>query len=132
MTAEGYYTASPATGAGLRTMPGVRKLDTRAVGTHAPIAADGTVDVPLGLPSGAAALVSLTVVSNTAGGYLHAWPLGGTETTPSLTNYPSANTGARSGLGLVKVGTDGTIRIRNVGTGTAHILVDLQGWYAPN
>jgi hypothetical protein len=132
MTAEGYYTASPATGAGLRTMAGVRKLDTRTVGTHAPVPADGTVDVPLGLPSGAAALVNLTVVDNTAGGYLHAWPLGGTETTPSLTNYPSANTSARSGLGLVKVGTDGTIRIRNVGPGTVHILVDLQGWYAPS
>jgi hypothetical protein len=78
-------------------MAGVRKLDTRNIGTHAPVPANGTVDVPLGLPSGAAALVNLTVVNNTDGGYLHAWPLGGTETTPSLTNYPSANTSARSG-----------------------------------
>jgi Trypsin len=132
MTAEGYYTASPATGAGLRTMAGVRKLDTRNVGTHAPVPANGTVDVPLGLPSGAAALVNLTVVNNTAGGALHAWPLGGTEPTTSLTNYPTANTNARSGLALVNVGTDGTIRIRNVGSGTVHILVDLQGWHAPN
>jgi hypothetical protein len=35
-------------------------------------------------------------------------------------------------MGLVRVGTDGTIRIRNVGPGTVHILVDLQGRYAPS
>lgn len=130
MTATGYHT-STATGADLRTMTGVRKLDTRTIGNHAPIAANADVEVALGVPAGRAALVNLTVVGNTADGHLHVWPSGGTETNTSLTNYPGASVAApRAGLAVVKVGTDGKIRIRNVSAGTAHFLVDLQGWYA--
>lgn len=130
MTATGYHTTA-ATGADLRTMTGVRKLDTRTVGNGAPLAANADIEVALGLPAGSAALVNLTVVANTADGLLHAWPSGGTETNTSLTNYPGASpAAARAGLAVVKVGTDGKIRVRNVSAGTAHVLLDLQGWYA--
>jgi hypothetical protein len=131
MTASGYVTANPAAGAGLRTVAAQRLLDTRFVGAGTPVPGNGTVDVPLMLPSGSAAVVNLTVVHNTAGGFLRVWPVDGAEPEASLTNYPAANTGARAGLAVVQVGTEGKIRIRNASPGTVHILVDLQGWYAP-
>ncbi|MFG3685472.1 S1 family peptidase [Micromonospora sp. NPDC047740] len=128
LTATGYHTASSATGWGLRTALAKRLLDTRLNG-GAPIASRGVVDIPLGLPAGWAALLNLTVVDNAESGYLRAWPFGGTEPETSLTNYPSPG-GVRSGLATVKVGTDGKVRIRNVGSGTVHIIVELQGWFA--
>jgi hypothetical protein len=130
LTASGYYATDLASGGGLRTITAARLLDTRNVGARTPIPANGTVDVALGVPAGSTAMVNLTLVGNTAAGYLHAWPVGGTEPTTSLVNYPAANSGARAGAAAVPVGTDGKIRIRNVSTGTVHLLVDLQGWYA--
>jgi hypothetical protein len=131
MTATGYFTGSPATGAGLRTMAARRVLDTRS-GSGA-IAANGTVDVATGLPPGATAVVNLIVVDNTtAAGYLRAWPLGGTEPSTSLSNYPPPAELARGGMATVRVGTDGKIRVRNVSGGTTNLVVDLQAWYATN
>jgi Trypsin len=130
-TATGYFTSDATAGAGLRTLAGTRKLDTRLVGTGSAVTAGATVDVALGVPAGTSALVNLTVFQNTATGELRAWPVGGTEPEASLTNFPAPNTTARSGLAVVRVGTAGKIRIRNASGGTAHILVDLQGWYAP-
>jgi Trypsin len=129
-TATGYFTNDAAAGAGLRTLAGTRKLDTRLAGTGSPVTANATVDVDLGVPAGTSALVNLTVFENTALGSFRAWPVGGTEPEASLTNFPAPNTTARSGLAVVRVGTGGRIRIRNASGGTAHILVDLQGWYA--
>jgi Trypsin len=128
ITAAGYFTTSATAGAGLRTMPGARRLDTRLVDTGAPVRPNATVDVALGVPAGTSALVNLTVFENTAGGFLNVWPVGGVEVAASLTNYPNA--GPRSGLAVVRVGTDGKVRIRNNSTGTTHLVVDLQGWYA--
>jgi hypothetical protein len=130
MTASGYFTADPATGAGLRTLAARRVLDTRGGG--GPLAANGTVDVPTDLPSGATAVVNLIVVDNTTGGYLHAWPLNGTEPSTSLANYPPTADLARGAMAKVRVGTDGKIRVRNVSSGTTNLVVDLQGWYASN
>jgi hypothetical protein len=131
MTATGYTTADPLAGGGLRVLPGARKLDTRQVGTEAPLDPNATVDVALGVPAGTAALVNLTVFANLADGNLQAWPVDGPEMPhASLTNYPRPNTTVRSGLAVVRVGTGGKIRIRNVSAGTTHLIVDLQGWYA--
>ncbi|MGN9914074.1 S1 family peptidase [Phytohabitans sp. LJ34] len=130
LTAEGYYTASQTTGWGLRAMAGTRVLDTR-LSPGAPVAANAVVDVPLSVPAGSAAVLNLTVVNNTAGGFLRAWPAGAAEPVPSLVNYPDPATSARSGLAVVQVGTGGTVRIKNTSPGTAHILADLQAWFAP-
>ncbi|MGN9909247.1 trypsin-like serine protease [Phytohabitans sp. LJ34] len=129
LTATGYHTATATTGYGLRTAPATRILDTRLDNGPA-VAANGVVDVPLGLPAGWGALLNLTVVDNTHGGFLRAWPVGGAEPGTSLSNYPAPG-GVRAGLTAVKVGTDGKVRIRNVGPGTTHLLVEMQGWYAP-
>jgi hypothetical protein len=130
LTASGYYAGGLPAGGGLRTLAAARKLDTRTVGSKAPLAANAATDIALGVPAGATALVNLTVVNNTATGYLRAWPAGGTEPTISWVNYPGANTGARAGLAAIRVGTGGRIRVKNVSAGTAHLLVDVQGWYA--
>jgi hypothetical protein len=130
LTAEGYYTGSATTGSVLRPATGKRLLDTRIDGAKTPVAAQGTVDIATGLPAGSTALVSLTVVGNGAVGYLRAWPVDGTETTTSLVNYPEVGTGSRAGLAAVRVGTAGKIRLRNVSTGTTHLLADFEGWYA--
>jgi hypothetical protein len=130
LTAEGYYTASQTTGWGLRTMAATRVVDTR-LDDPAPVAANAAIDVALGLPAGSVALLNLTVVSNTQGGYLRAWPAGGAEPAPSLVNYPDPNTAARAGLAAVQVGTDGKVRIKNTSPGTVHIVADLQAWFAP-
>ncbi len=131
LTAEGYFSSSSTTGAGMRPVT-TRLLDTRPTGT---LAAGATVDVQVGGVSGlptrgiAAASLDLTVTNQTKEGYLQAWPLGGTETTSSLT-YFYANKAARSSIAVVKVGTEGKIRIKNNSAGTINLMVDLQGWFA--
>lgn len=130
LTAEGYYTSSQSTGWGLRPLAAHRVLDTR-LDDPAPVAANAAIDVPLGLPAGSVALLNLTVVGNTQGGFLRAWPLGAAEPTPSLVNYPDPGPGARSGMAAVRVGTDGKVRVKNMSPGTTHIVADLQAWFAP-
>jgi hypothetical protein len=130
MTATGYWTSSATTGAGLRVRPAKRLLDTRDSG-GAPLAANATVDVPLGLPPGSTALMNLTGINNTGGGFLRAWPAGGAEPEASLLNFPPANTGARSTMAAVRVGADGKVTIRNASNGTVHLIAEIQGWHAP-
>ncbi|BAL87849.1 putative trypsin-like serine protease [Actinoplanes missouriensis 431] len=130
LTVTGYYVPGSGT-AGLRTLTARRLLDTRISGTGTPVAAQGTADISTGLPAGATAVLNLTSVANTQSGHLHAWPVGGAEPAPSFANYAPPGSGARSALATVPVGTDGRIRLRNVSSGTAHLLADLQGWYAP-
>lgn len=130
MTATGYFTADAGSGAGLRTMPAARKLDTRSVGTGVPVPPNSVVDVALGVPAGVAAAVNLIAVGYTADGHLQAWPLDGQQTATSLTNFGSPNTAPRAGHAVVKVGTDGKIRIRNASSAATHIIVEVQGWYA--
>ncbi|MEJ3741944.1 hypothetical protein WEI85_01400 [Actinomycetes bacterium KLBMP 9797] len=134
LTVQGYFTPTPASGAGLRTVAPTVMLDTRT-GGGAALPPDGIVDVQiggrLGLPTRgiAGAVLNLTVVGQTEVGYLRAWPLGGPEPAVSLTNYP-ADTGPRAGVAVVKPGAEGKIRIRNVSTGSTHLIVGLQGWFA--
>ncbi|MFC6367199.1 S1 family peptidase, partial [Nonomuraea thailandensis] len=128
-TALGYFTGSADSGTRLRTMTAVRRLDTRSAGDGEPLPANGTVDVPLGVPAGATAALNLTVVDNTADGHLNVWPVDGAERTTSLVNYAPKAEGVRAGHTVVKAGTDGKIRIRNDSPGTAHLLVEVQGWY---
>ena len=129
MTATGYWTPSASTGAGLRTRIAKRLLDTRN-NSGAPLAANATIDVPVNLPPGSTALMNLTSVSNSGGGFLRAWPAGGTEPDPSLLNFPPVG-GARSSMAAIRVGTDGKITIRNASNGTVHLIAELQGWHAP-
>ncbi|MGN9778322.1 hypothetical protein ACTMS0_21525 [Micromonospora sp. H33] len=135
VSVQGYFTATPTTGAGLRTLAANRLLDTRTVGAKTPLAAGATVDVAIGGTNGlptrgiAGAVLNLTAVSPTATGHLTVWPLDATPTVPSAGNF-SAGQVARSSLAVTKVGTEGKIRVKNNSSGTVHLLVDLQGWFA--
>ncbi|MER7459560.1 hypothetical protein [Micromonospora sp. NPDC126480] len=135
VSVQGYFTATPTTGAGLRTVPASRLLDTRNVGAKTPLAAGATVDVAIGGTNGlptrgiAGAVLNLAAVGPTATGHLTVWPLGATPTTASAGNFSTGQI-ARSSLAVTKVGTEGKIRIRNNSSGTLHLLVDLQAWFA--
>jgi hypothetical protein len=129
--ALGYFSATAAQGAGLRPVTG-RLIDTRTTST--PVPAGGTVDVAVGgafgLPTRgiAGAVVNLVVVSPAAGGYLRAWPLGGAEPATSLTNFAAGVT--RGSLTVVRVGTDGKVRVRNSAAQPVHVIAELEGWFA--
>ena len=133
LTAQGYTTTSSASGAGLRTVTATRLLDTRANGAAA-IPAGGEVDLQIGgtngLPTRAIAgtALNLTAVTPSGIGYLTAWPLGDSTNPTSMTTFGGLS--SRAGLGFVRVGDEGKVRIKNVSNGTVHILVDLQGWFA--
>jgi hypothetical protein len=134
LTAEGYFSSNSSQGAGMRPITIGRLLDTRATpGT--PLPRDGTIDVQVGGAHGlptrgiAAAALNLTVTDQTESGFLLAWPVGSAEPTTSLTNFARGG-GARAGSAVVKVGTEGKIRIKNISPGTVHVIVDLEGWFA--
>ncbi|WKU04328.1 hypothetical protein [Micromonospora sp. HUAS LYJ1] len=135
VTVQAYFTATPTTGAGLRTVAASRLLDTRTVGGGLPVAANGTVDVAVGgafgLPTRdiAAVALNLTAVSPASSGFLTVWPVDGTTSVASTTNFTTGQL-ARSSFAVSKLGTEGKIRVKNNSSGTLHILVDLQGWFA--
>ncbi|MGN9813523.1 hypothetical protein ACTMSW_29770 [Micromonospora sp. BQ11] len=135
VTVQGYFTATPTTGAGLRTVAATRLLDTRTVGSKTPVPANGTVDVAVGGVNGlptrgiAGAVLNLTAVAPTSTGHFTVWPFGATPTVASVTNFSTGQV-ARSSLAVARVGTEGKIRIKNNSSGTVHLLVDLQGWFA--
>jgi hypothetical protein len=128
LTAEGYFSASSSQGAGLRPLVPSR-LGGMDLGPNA------TFDIQVGGRNGlptraiAAAALNLTVSNQTTSGWLRAWPVGGTEGATSLVNFASG-IGPRAGMAVVKVGTEGKIRIKNVSSATVRVLVDLLGWFA--
>ncbi|MFY1697853.1 MULTISPECIES: hypothetical protein [unclassified Solwaraspora] len=134
LSAQGYFTGSSSTGAGLRTLPASRLLDTRS-NSGAAIPANGEIDVQVGGTNGlptrgiAAAVLNLTAINPSSNGYLRVWPLDGTQPTPSVLNYSSTQI-ARGSLAFTQVGTEGKVRIRNYSSGTVHLTVDLQAWFA--
>ncbi|MEU7804518.1 hypothetical protein AB0B10_35210 [Micromonospora arborensis] len=129
---EGYYTKSPTQGAGLRPVA-KRLVNTRNVGSGLPVAANGILDVQVGGTNGlptrgiAGAAIAVTVTPEAAG-FLRVWPAGEAEASLTVMDF---NAGTwRTNAMVIKPGTDGKIRIRNGSSSTAHVIVDLQGWYA--
>jgi hypothetical protein len=129
---EGYFSAQPDQGAGLRTVPQTRLLDTTV--TNSPIPPSGTVDLAIGGTNGlptraiAGAVLDLIAVRPTGSGYVGAWPKGGAEPPISLTSFTAGT--SRAGLAVVKVGAQGKVTLKNNSGSPLHILVDLQGWFA--
>ena len=133
LTGQGYFTASSASGAGLRTLPVNRLLDTRTTGGTG-VGSGGTVDVQVGGTNGlptrgvAGAVLNVTAISPAASGTLKAWPVSGAEPIASVVNFPAGDT--RAALSVVQLGTSARVRIKNTSSGSLHITVDLQGWFA--
>ncbi|MGB2568027.1 DUF1565 domain-containing protein [Micromonospora citrea] len=117
-------------------VPPVRLLDTRAaVGTPttSPVPADNEVvlDVPRiqEVPAAdvTAVVLNLTVTKPTAAGFLRIYPDGTNLPDVSSVNFVAGETVPN----LVTVPmSNGRLRIHHTGTGTAHIVADLQGFYA--
>jgi hypothetical protein len=132
VTAEGYFGKVSNQGAGWRDLA-KRLINTRTAGNGSPLAANATLDVQVGGISGmatqgvAGAAVNI-IVTPEAAGYLKAWPVGQTEPAVSMMDFKADVW--RGNMIVLKPGTDGRIRIRNGSSKPAHVIVDLQGWFA--
>lgn len=131
----GYYLAGAPTGPGaFAPLNPQRLLDTRTgVGAAAKsIPAGGSVRLVVagrgGVPTGAisAAALNFTVASPATGGYLTAYPTGESEPNASNVNFGARRTVA--GAGIVKVGADGSVTLRNHSSGTVQLLADVNGY----
>lgn len=135
---QGWYGAPGAPdGADLRTSSPARILDTRtnAAGAPAGPLAGGAVRSVLiagrrGVPtSGASAVVvNLTVVGATHATHLTAWPTG--QAKPATSNVNVGPGRVVANQAVVPIGPDGRINLV-LGAGTAHVVVDVQGWFGP-
>ncbi|WP_410819611.1 hypothetical protein [Micromonospora sp. 050-3] len=138
ITVQGYFTDGPTTGAGLRPVDASRLIDTRSINGGVPIAAGATLEVAVGgtnrLPvRGVAGVVlNATAVSPTAGGAFSVAEGSWSTDPPTLGPVLRFNAGqsARSSLLVAKVNSEGKVRFRNTSSGTVHLVVDLQGWFA--
>jgi HYDIN/CFA65/VesB-like, Ig-like domain len=128
--------AAAAAGVAYQTVEPVRVLDTRRAdlaptGQAGPLAAGQEVAFTLagraGFPADAhAALLNLTVTEPDGPGYLRVYPCG-EEQVVSNVNFVAGQTVAN--LAAVKVAAGGQVCFR--ASATAHLVVDLAGWYAP-
>src|SRR5205823_7634121 len=81
-----------------------------------------------GLPTSIAAVsVNFTVVGTTGPGFLVSWPTGGAVPPVSILNFSAGQTVANAAVVLTS--TNGSITV-NVSAPT-HLLVDINGYYAP-
>lgn len=121
-------------GAGYTPVSPLRILDTRhaiGISTTAPITGGSDVVVQVagkdGVPANAEAVVAnVTAVTPTADGYLTAYADGQSMPATSNLNYSAGQ--VVPNLVTTEV-TDGKIRIHVGGSGTVHLVVDLQGYY---
>jgi len=104
----------------------VRALDTR---TSAAVPSGGTVKVNLGSYSGiTAAMLNLTVTGAMGGGYITAYPDGGTMPIASNLNFGKGQTVANEAV--VRVGSDGYVDFTNTSSGTVELIADLNGYFS--
>ena len=112
----------------LDTRVGIGRPGSTPVGAGAEVVLDiaGSGGVP---PVGATTVaLNLTAVGPSTDTHLTVWPGGEARPHASSLNAGAGRTTAN--LVIAKVGTDGTVRIRN-NAGTTHILADVTGWWGP-
>ncbi len=135
-----YHASTPAhghVGATLyNPLPPARILDTRyGIGAATGRVAGGTsrlIDVTGlgGVPGSGVSAVALniTVTGSSHAGFLTLYPSGTTRPTTSNINHAAGQTIAN--MALVKVGTDGKIRL--YAENSTHVIFDVVGWFAPD
>ena len=129
----GWY--APRAASTFRAVDPVRLLDTRRRGAGAPVPSGGVLDVRVAgagpVPSGATAVaLTLTAVGATAPTSVRAYPGGGPAAAVPLVSNVNASSSAPVGnLVVVRVGADGTVRLRSVG-GSTHLVADVSGYYS--
>jgi hypothetical protein len=133
----GYYRAGTE-GASYVGVDPVRLMDTRPAYQKGPrtgaLNGGEVVDLKVGgtngVPDSATAVVlNVTAVSPTAGTDVRVYPTAGSEV-PLVSNINVPRGVTAPNLVVVKLGTDGKVRLRNA-SGAVHLLADLAGWYAP-
>jgi len=112
------------------TVTPCRVLDTR--NQASPLSAGETRSVALagvcGIPSTAAAVaLNLTVVNATSNGEMTAYPSNETLPIVSAISYPAAI--ARSNNGILKLGNGALAFFNNQVSGSAHLIVDISGYF---
>jgi hypothetical protein len=119
--------------AGFEPIAPTRVADTRSgrcgvvlsAGETREVAVAGTGGVP---GTGASAVaMNVTVTQPLTGGFLSAWPAGSPFPGTSSVNFGRSQTVAN--LVAVGIGTWGRVAIRNGSASSAHIIVDLMGWF---
>ena len=130
----GYYTVRPASPGLFRALTPARILDTIGGGGAAgAVPAKGTLTLQVlgrgGVASSdvSAVVMNVAVMRATSSGLLTAYPSG--TPTPDAYNitFPAGKT--VSNLTVVKVGADGSVKIRNDSSGTIHLLADVTGYF---
>ena len=126
----GYYSAG-STGRFVPVAP-VRFLDTRSGVGAAPIAttAAGFIDLRVagsrGVPADAtAAVLNLTATGVTTSTNVRAYP--STATLPTVSNLNLGSGQTRANAAVVKIGSDGRVRVRNA-AGEVQLISDLAGY----
>ncbi|MDQ2757471.1 MAG: hypothetical protein M3Y71_13070, partial [Actinomycetota bacterium] len=111
-----------------------RLLDTRRTPGATPVAPGGSVVVSTAsrgeLPASGigAVAVTLTETGGTSAGYLTAYAYGGSTPGTSNVNWMAARATVANGA-VVPVSADGRFTLRNTSPGTAHVVVDVTGYY---
>ena len=126
---QGYTSYGELTAPGtVGSLPVARRLlDTRTRKVAVP--AGGSVEVPVTsiAPSVGAAVLNLTVTQPTRAGWLLAYPSGSSRPpVGSSLNFLAGET--RAGLAVSRAGANGRVTIHNGSSGTAHVIVDAEGW----
>jgi len=132
---SGYFTPT-ATGGYYTAMAPVRFLDTRSgTGGYAyktvsqghPVTLK--IDGKSGIPSSgvSAVAVNITEASATGNGLITAWPGGTAQPGTSNLNFYTGE--VRAASTIVPVGADGTIDLAYTGTGSARLIVDVEGYF---
>lgn len=137
---EGWYdTGAPSTGAGLYTaVDPTRIVDTREYAGN-PTSYGGqtlgpgqslqvTVAGKGGVPSSGAeaAVLNITAVDGTTGGYLEVFPTGSTPSSASLVDFKPGQAAANQDVAMLS--GSGQVTILN-SVGSVDVLVDVVGWY---
>ncbi|MDG4806688.1 right-handed parallel beta-helix repeat-containing protein [Micromonospora sp. WMMD1120] len=112
-----------------------RLLDTRApigVSAPGPVPGSGVIELPIGIIGGvqaadiSAVVLNVTVTQPTSAGFISAYP-GGDFSDASSVNFVAGETVPNQVTVPVR---NGSVMFRNAGSGTVHLIADLQGFYA--
>jgi hypothetical protein len=119
----------------LNTVPPCRIVDTRNApgafggpaisgGGTRTFALAGQCGVP---PSAKSVAVNLTVTEPSSAGFFTAYPAGASRPLASTLNFSAGQT--RANNAVLQLGSGGAVSIFNGGSGTAHLVLDVTGWF---
>lgn len=134
---KAFFYAPPTVATDFYTLDPCRLFDTRLVGgptSGAPMSAGGelifTVAGNCGVPSDATAvMVNVTVVSPTSGGYVSLNPGNAFSLGTATLTYQTGELLSNNSTPSLATDGAGTIHVFNSSTGTAHVILDVTGYY---